>query len=432
MMMCQRRAPIVFRILTGMTFGLALVLVLGIAYQPRVWRMPDPWAYAFAADNFAHGRWTITTQEMAAGRNRTRLQGGMLTQYVEIAPGRWAFEKAPGYPLLAAPFQALGLMRWANIVLAALAAWTLYRGVSCWRDGFTAWVGVTLLLLSPLSLIALHQADMDTYASGALLVIAAGLGMHHARCATRGRFAWWGLLLSGLAAGWAVIVRYTTVLVLIPLGAWIGLSLVHQRAPARELAMWLAGCAIAFGVLFLYNLAVFGQVLDFGYRYSPYQPDFAWYTLNQADVAGNPTWLAQGTLSAALSVVVNQLGRWVQPLLMGWPLLPLALVGLLATLCKRSALIAASVAVVWLIGVYAPYAGIVYFGVTRELASEFNRTWGFYAVDRYLFPALLPLTLLSTVLVTARRVPRALTLAGLAVYVAGGVWLYAQALAAYY
>jgi hypothetical protein len=83
---------------------LALLLTLFIPYDQHRLRMPEPWSYELAAANFAQGNWVLTTEELAAARTQIRLQGGQLTQYVEIAPEQWAFRQSPGHPLEMALF----------------------------------------------------------------------------------------------------------------------------------------------------------------------------------------------------------------------------------------------------------------------------------------------------------------------------------------
>jgi hypothetical protein len=50
------------------------------------------------------------------------------SQWVELSGGRYISEKAPGYPFLAVPFQALGVIRWAPLFYGALACLGLFVG----------------------------------------------------------------------------------------------------------------------------------------------------------------------------------------------------------------------------------------------------------------------------------------------------------------
>ena len=185
------------------------------------------------------------------------------------------------------------------------------------------------------------------------------------------------------------------------------------------------GCGLALAGLAAYNLAVFGQVLDFGYRYSPYRADF--FMQDLANVSWT-TRLPDGSTVALWPVLVSNLSRWIQPLLLGWPALPLALLGLFLALHRLDGPLPAWLAALWLLVTYAPYTGSVFFGITRELAVPFNRGWGFYIVDRYVFPASLPVALLASGFLArlARWQAGGLAL----IYATGSVWLYLQALAA--
>src|SRR6201994_917019 len=53
-------------------------------------------------------------------------------QWVELPGGRAISEKNPGYPFLAAPFQALGIIRWAPLCYGALACLGLFIGARRW------------------------------------------------------------------------------------------------------------------------------------------------------------------------------------------------------------------------------------------------------------------------------------------------------------
>ena len=47
-------------------------------------------------------------------------------QWVQLPGGRWISEKDPGYPFLAAPFQALGIIRLAPLFYGALGCLGLF------------------------------------------------------------------------------------------------------------------------------------------------------------------------------------------------------------------------------------------------------------------------------------------------------------------
>src|SRR5438105_8201466 len=57
-------------------------------------------------------------------------------QWVELSDGRYISEKDPGYPFLAAPFEALGIIRWAPLFYGVLACLGLFIGARRWLGSF--------------------------------------------------------------------------------------------------------------------------------------------------------------------------------------------------------------------------------------------------------------------------------------------------------
>lgn len=387
---------------------LALLLALVPPFEQRRLAMPDPWAYALAIEQFAQGHWRLDEETWAAARLQARLEGGHLLQYAQVAPGQWALRKAPGYPLLVIPFQWLGMPRLANGALAVAAALALYSGLAAWRDERVAWQGVALFLGSPIALVALHTSTMDTFASGALPAIAGALLLGYDTRQGHGRWEAPRLLMAGLAAGWAVVVRLPNAPLLALFFLFLLSSLRRHKAPTGQALQhglaFSVGVALALGAWASYNVAAFGHPVDTGYRYaSPYQALFLWEAAPATHVEGIPTWLAERSWRSAAGALGAHARQWLQPLGMGWPWLPLVLVGwLLASRSGMWRLWGGMTA--WGLAVYAPYAGLLYFGITRELAVPFYRSWGFFAVDRYLFPAAFPLALLATLALA--RIPR--------------------------
>jgi hypothetical protein len=53
---------------------------------------------------------------------------GPIPQWVQLSNGRRISEKDPGYPFLAVPFQALGIIRLAPLCYGALACVGLFAG----------------------------------------------------------------------------------------------------------------------------------------------------------------------------------------------------------------------------------------------------------------------------------------------------------------
>ena len=64
--------------------------------------------------------------------------GGSIEQWVELPGRRWISEKNPGYPFLAAPFQALGIIRLAPLFYGVLGCLGLFAGGRRWLAGSAA------------------------------------------------------------------------------------------------------------------------------------------------------------------------------------------------------------------------------------------------------------------------------------------------------
>ncbi len=158
-------SPATYRWLAGALVLAALLLATLTLHDQRRLRMPDPWAYEIATQQFAQGQWVLNNDQAAQARTDVRLRGGSLDQYVPIGDNQWAFRQSPGYPLLLVPFFKLGIPRAANLLLAVVAAIILYRLLARRYNDSIAVVGVVLLAWSPMSLLALHYLYMNTYAS---------------------------------------------------------------------------------------------------------------------------------------------------------------------------------------------------------------------------------------------------------------------------
>ncbi len=130
----------------------AVLCVAVLRYAPAL-AEPDDFAYrgSIAAMTQGHVLTLPTAQFHALSVQLARSGGfvgpqGMIAQWVQLASGRWISEKDPGYPFLAAPFQALGIIRWAPLFYGALGCVGLFFGARRWlgRFGGAAAVGLTL------------------------------------------------------------------------------------------------------------------------------------------------------------------------------------------------------------------------------------------------------------------------------------------------
>lgn len=446
-----------YRWLTGLLVLFALALAFLPGHDQRRLRMPDPWAYELAAQNFIEGKWVLSNDEVAAARTTLDLRGARLTQYIETGPDAWTFRQSPGHPLQLALLLPTGQPRLANAMLGVLTAVILYLLLMAWYNERIACLGVAIFLWTPITLTALHYYNMDTFAGGAWPAIGGGLLLLYE--SKSGQVRWLPLLIlaAGFALGWAVVVRITNLLLLGLCSFYLLLLLwrfwphlaSHRKGhrPRRRqvsqrrsfpfvsrtgwwhLALFSLGCGLALGILALYNQASFGHVLDSGYFYSNADDRFFLWNENAAtSVAGGvETWLAGGTVWHILTTLVTHLRLWLRPATFAWPLWPLALYSLVYLFRKQRPLKRKTWFIFfWLLAVYIPYAGVAFFGVTRALAVPFNQTWGFFVVARYLFPISFPLVLLIADFFD--RQPRWLTFSLSSGYLAVGASLFLYAL----
>jgi len=439
-----------YRILAILTVLLALTLTMLIPYDQRRLHMPEPWTYELAARSFAQGKWNLSRDELAAARTQIRLQGGQLTQYIEIAPDQWAFRQSPGHPLEMALFWNIRAPRLVNVLLAISAAFIIYRLLASQYSERIAFLGVTLFLWSPISLLALHYYSMDTFAGGVWPLIAGAILLLYEIKSSHGPdkpLLSLMLFLAGAAAGWSVVIRVTNVLLPGVLAVYV-LFLLRRRqrhqdslAPLSEkrnylfnrtgwlhLSAFILGIVGAVGLLVVYNQLAFGTPITSGYLYpSPYNQHNLWEENPVTSVPGGvSTWLAGGTFIDIIVTVFVHLRLWLRPATLAWPLWPVALFGLIKLLQQRPLARATWLTLFWLVAGYAPFAGIVFFGVTRALAVPYDQSWGFFIPARYLFSLTFPYIWSASFAFSLWSKKWSFVLMGL--YVVGGAWLFVAVL----
>src|ERR1017187_4664666 len=113
-------------------FAVLCIVVLTVAPQLVE---PDDYAYRASIVAMTQGHFLslsaaqfhALSAQMASSLGGLRVRaagpgGGTpgVAQWVRLADGRWISEKDPGYPFLAAPFQALGIIRLAPLFYGAL------------------------------------------------------------------------------------------------------------------------------------------------------------------------------------------------------------------------------------------------------------------------------------------------------------------------
>jgi len=144
---------------------------------------PDDFAYRASIVAMTQGHFlTLTTaQARALGTQpaggfrgpRAPISSGIV-QWVQLAGGRWISEKDPGYPFLAAPFQALGVIRLAPLFYGGLGCLGLFAGARRWLGRFGGAAAVGLFCSSGAALLFAWRDYMPTFTDASL--IAAGTG----------------------------------------------------------------------------------------------------------------------------------------------------------------------------------------------------------------------------------------------------------------
>ena len=203
-----------------------------------------------------------------AGVYQTFTGTAPLPQWVELAGGRYISEKDPGYPFLAAPFQALGIIRWAPLFYGALACLGLFIGARRWLGRFGGLAAVGLYCSSGAALLFAWRDYMPTFTDASL--IAAGSGtLLWALLATEAsprRRTWAGL--AGFAAiEIAAFVRYTDIVVLgcAAVAVIVAWRLRAARLPLGTLCWWLASVAVFGAGVAIFDDLVYGGPLTTGY-----------------------------------------------------------------------------------------------------------------------------------------------------------------------
>jgi len=196
--------------------------------------------------------------------------GGSIEQWVQLSSGQWISEKDPGYPFLAAPFQALGIIRLAPLFFGALGCLGLFLGGRRWLGRFGGAAAVGLFCSSGAALLFAWRDYMPTFTEAAL--IAAGTGallwaVLAEEVAARRRTVIG--LLGFLAIEAATFVRYTNIAVLgCAVAAVLAVRRLRAASMPRGALWWWLGSVALFGT----GVAVFDDVAYGGPLRSGYQP----------------------------------------------------------------------------------------------------------------------------------------------------------------
>lgn len=375
----------------------AVLCVLVLTKAPLLVE-PDDQAYRGSIVALTDGYWlTLSTAQYHAvaaqagsmgGLNHPSGAGGGIAQWVRLADGRWISQKDPGFPFLAAVFQALGIIRWAQLFYGALGCAGLFIGARRWLGRFGGAAAVGLYCSSGAALLFAWREYMPTFVEASLIAAGTGL-LLWAMLATEAparRRTWVGLA-AFIALEAAAFSRYTNIVVLACAVITVLIAWRRGRAglPLRAL-WWWAGSVVVFGAgVAVFNSLVYGGPLKTGYR--PGEITFA-----LSAIGANLRYMPAHLMSAMLFLVIGLLalawitGAWA------WSRRASAAGGQRAQ-ARRDPLVAVALFASWLAvwGLYAAYTWTAHpFGGTLQSV-------------RFYVPALGAISLLGAWLVT--RVP---------------------------
>ena len=397
-------------------FAALCVIVLSVAPQTAE---PDDGAYRASIVAMTEGHFLALSiaQAETLARKLGDNPAAPPNQWVELADGRYISEKDPGYPFLAAPFEALGIIRWAPLFYGALACLGLFIGARRWLGRFGGLAAVGLYCSSGAALAFAWRDYMPTFTDASLLAAGSG-ALLWAMLATEAssRRRTWAGLAGFLAIEIATFVRYTNVVILgcailAVTAAW---RLGAARLPLRTLSWWLASALVFAAGVATFDDRVYGGPLTTGY-----QP---------------------GEVTFSLGAIGPNLQIMPAHLLQAMPMVVLALIALAWIIARRLVLR----------GVDGHGGALVRrdLWVGLALATPWFAIWGLYSaytwttdptsvtvqVVRFYLPAIGPISLLGAWLVTripGRLWPALISTAAIAALFGLGVWAFHAMYAAF-
>jgi hypothetical protein len=254
--------------LAAAAFAALCVAVLSVAPQTAE---PDDGAYRASIVAMTEGHFLTlsTAQAEALARKLGDNPAAPPNQWVELANGRYISEKDPGYPFLAAPFEKLGIIRWAPLFYGALACLGLFIGARRWLGRFGGLAAVGLYCSSGAALAFAWRDYMPTFTDASL--VASGTGallwaMLTTEASMRRRF--WAGLVGFLTIELATFVRYTDVVILgcAVVAVVAAQRLTAARLPVRTLCWWLVSVAVFGAGVAIFDDLVYGGPLTTGYQ----------------------------------------------------------------------------------------------------------------------------------------------------------------------
>jgi hypothetical protein len=370
---------------------------------------PDDYAYRASIIALTRGHLSLGNTEYQALLKELSSGGGQgIAQWVQTASGAWISEKNPGYPFLAAPFQALGLLRVAPLFYGALGCLGLFAGARRWLGRWGGTWAVVLFCSSGAALVFAWRATMPTFTDASLIAAGAGALLWTMLATDRTvRLRTVVGLLAFVALEAATLVRYTNVILLGV--AVLAALLVFRRAalPLRSVGWWLGSVAALVAGILTFDHMFYGSALKTGY--------------------------SSGLVTFSLSSVIPNLQQMPAPLVKSMPMVLLALAALgwitvraarsrrrgtepaMRARYRRDAVIGSFLALGW-IGIWGLYLAYEW---TVRMAGGAG---GGVHVIRFYLPALGLITLLAAWLLV--QLPRWLTMVVLVALIGLGAWSY--------
>jgi hypothetical protein len=249
-------------------FAVLCALILSVAPQTAE---PDDGAYRASIVAMTEGHFLTlsTTQAEALARKLGDNPAAPPNQWIELSDGRYISEKDPGYPFLAAPFEKLGIIRWAPLFYGLLACLGLFIGARRWLGRFGGLAAVGLYCSSGAALAFAWRDYMPTFTDASLIAAGSGLSLWSllATEASSRRRTWAGLA-GFVAIEIATFVRYTNIVILgcAVVAVVVAWRLRAARLPLYMLCWWLASVAIFGAGVAIFDDLVYGGPLTTGYQ----------------------------------------------------------------------------------------------------------------------------------------------------------------------
>jgi hypothetical protein len=402
----------------------AVLCAMVLSFAPRLIE-PDDYAYRASIVAMAQGHF-LTLSSAQVNALAAQLPGpggpvlGGIVQWVQLPDGRWISEKDPGYPFLAAPFQALGIIRLAPLFYGALGCLGLYAGARRWLGRWGGPAAVGLFCSSGAAMLFAWRDYMPTFTDASLIAAGTGALLWAVLATDASPARRTGTGLAGFVAlEAATFVRYTDIVVLG--GAAVAVIVAGRiratRLSGAALAWWLGSVAVFGAGVATFDDRVYGGPLTSGYRPGE-------ITFSLGAVLPNLRYMPAHLIEAMPMLVLGlaglgwMTGRWARLRRAG---------GERAAGARRDLAVGLALAASWF-GVWGLYAA--YTWTTAPFASTLQ-------VARFYVPALGAIALLGAwFLVQAgawlaarapRRAPVALTSAALVVVVLFGLgaWSFA-------